>query len=131
MPQSGSYFYPQVQVPNSSYPSVDMREVAAPAGSPNIGKLFVSASAGADTNSLFYVDDAGNVVNIEDAAGGIFSSSLYVSGTLELGVVPNAAALPAGSDKLSGSILWIEDQGLFGIYGSQGWVQVVTGSVIS
>lgn len=61
MPLSGSYFYPQVQAPNSSYPNVALRNVTIiPTGSNSMMKIFVSGSA----NALFGVLPNGTVVRI-------------------------------------------------------------------
>ena len=66
MPVSGSYYYPQVQVPNSSYPSVDLRGLASsPTTAAGIGRLYVLSG----TNDLYYKDADGNVIAIAAATG--------------------------------------------------------------
>jgi len=45
MPQSGSYYYPQLSVANSSYPTVDARDLGStPQSASLIGKFFSSGS---------------------------------------------------------------------------------------
>ena len=84
MPISASYFYPQVQVPNSSYPSVVMREVSASLvpGGTDLGKLYV-----AEDNSFHYVSEDGTdteVVASGGGGGGVFSGDIVVSGNIEV-----------------------------------------------
>ena len=63
MPLSGSYFYPQVHKPNSSYPSVDLRELpVAPEAGANLARLFVSGSEG--NNTLYFVKENGAIVEL-------------------------------------------------------------------
>ncbi len=58
MPISGSYYYPQVHAPNSSYPTVDLRELAtAPPPATNLGRYFVSGGLS------YFIDPDGTVIS--------------------------------------------------------------------
>lgn len=62
----------------------------------------------------------------------IFSSSVgsvvAISGSTKLGQVTQAN-LPAGSDTLSGSLLWVSDLKCAAIYGPEGWTRILTGTL--
>jgi len=60
---SGSYYYPVMQKPNSSYPTVDFRELPnAPVSGSNIIRLFASGSEG--QNTLYFVKENGAIVQL-------------------------------------------------------------------
>lgn len=66
MPISGSYFYPGLSAPNSSYPSVDLRGLdSIPPAAVGVGRIFVLSSS----KDLYYEDSDGNVVAIAAATG--------------------------------------------------------------
>ena len=81
MPKSGSYHYPGVQTPNSSYPSVDIRELtSAPSTGDGVGKLYTLSV----DKDLYFKDSAGNEIAVASAGPGSSNvfGDVYVSGTL-------------------------------------------------
>jgi hypothetical protein len=56
------------------------------------------------------------------------TSIVTMSGAFKLGEFAQSA-LPAGTDKLSGSIVWVSDLKTPAIYGHQGWSRILTGSL--
>lgn len=83
MPISGSYYYPSVSKANSSYPSVDMREVSLPEGSTGLGKLAVDASG-----NLYYIDGDGDQILVATTASlqQVFTGDVAITGALEFPV---------------------------------------------
>lgn len=82
MPLSGSYFYPTVNAPNSSYPSVDLRPSPSPGADSGLGKIYVNNS-----EELIYLDPSGGSTNLSSGGGGGSGSSnvfddIYVSGSI-------------------------------------------------
>lgn len=71
MPSSGSYYYPQMSAPNSSYPTVDLRKVSAPSSAANLGRIYV------DTNGdLHFLDPNGNdILVVQGGSSGVNSYS--------------------------------------------------------
>ncbi len=65
MPLSGSYFYPGINAPNSSYPTLDLRGLDSIPPAAGLGRLFVLSSS----QDLYYEDADGNVVVIAAATG--------------------------------------------------------------
>jgi hypothetical protein len=81
MPVSGSYFYPQVQSPNSSYPTVDVRLLSLPpSASSNVGKLFMSASV------PYFLDPDGNALQLMgSSATSVITGTVGVLGVIHFG----------------------------------------------
>ena len=89
MPVSGSYHYFGLNVANSSYKTVDIRENGHPPTADGVGRLYVH-SASAD---LYFKDSAGNEIIVASAGSGVGENvfdNLIVSGTADVrGVVVN------------------------------------------
>jgi hypothetical protein len=76
----------------------------------------VSASIVAKDQHLILSSSIGSVVRISSSLG------LHKVTT---------STLPAGSDNLSGSMVWVSDSKQAAIYGPLGWTRVLTGTVVS
>ncbi len=61
---------------------------------------------------------------LSSALGGIVA----ISGTAKFGQYAQAS-LPAGSDTLSGSMVWVSDKKCFAIYGPEGWQRLSSGTL--
>ena len=129
MPQSGSYFYPQLQTPNSSYPSVVLRGVgAAPAQSAQLGKLYILSSSG----DLSFEDQNGNFSSFGSARGALIlsssSGSIVLSGAVKYNQF-TVANLPTSSDNLSGTMVYVSDKKCFAVYTPEGWFRLASGTL--
>ena len=84
MPVSGSYYYPGVHKPNSSYPTVDMRGQGTPVDSAaGTGRIYMLSSS----NDLYFKDPDGNEILVAAAGLGAPSNifeSVVVSGSSDL-----------------------------------------------
>ena len=102
-----------------------------------------SGQSGSITNYVLF-DGANRAIDLLNAVSGgyhirstdshlILSSSVgsavRVSSSLGLHKA-TSTAMPAGSDNLSGSIVWVDNVKQFAIYGPLGWTRITTGSVI-
>lgn len=73
-----------------------------------------------------------DLLRTKDAEHLILSSSIgkvHASGTFGFCSYP-VADLPAGTDNLSGSVVWVSDSKFLAVYGSEGWCPIATGSAI-
>jgi hypothetical protein len=81
MPSSGSYFYPGVNKPNSSYPQLDVRgKGEAPPTAAGLGRIYVLSASG----DLYYKDPDGNeivIASVDGGAGANVFENIIVSGT--------------------------------------------------
>ncbi|MDP3763662.1 MAG: hypothetical protein Q8Q92_03375 [bacterium] len=85
------------------------------------GSLYISGSS-AGLNAIVAKD---GFLILSSTIG----SSVRMSASLGLDK-PTSTTMPAGTDNLSGSIVWVDDVKQFAIYGPLGWTRVTTGSVI-
>lgn len=98
MPKSGSYFYPGVHKPNSSYPNVALRDVASAPSAAEITKIFASGS------SVYFINESGDIINLSGSAVG----GLGVSGTLSDGTA-NQLARYTGTNIVSSTPRLLDD----------------------
>src|SRR5690348_14137835 len=56
------------------------------------------------------------------------SGVVALSGTAKFGRY-TFASLPAGSDTLSGSVVWVSDRKCFAMYGPEGWQRLTSGTL--
>lgn len=82
MPISGSYYYPGLSKPNSSYASADLRAIGSTPLTNGNGRLYVLSGTG----DLYYLDPAGNSVLV---VSDFSSSAGYVTGSTNFFVTNN------------------------------------------
>ena len=140
MPLSGGYYFPVMQSPASSYPSLDLRGLgAAPDTAAGLGRIYVMSGSG----DLFYKDPSGNEIflgsEVSSSAGYVTgSTNFFVTNTLQVsGVINNSVghlvlSSSAGSRvTVSGSSLMLSMAGTIGTAAGALTVQGAAGMILN